>query len=56
MSKRKVTRNRRIYDLHTDGLSTYILARRYHISPPAVLKIIHRERRERELQMRGGQV
>lgn len=48
MSKPKTDRNQEIYKKHKKGASTYRLAFEYHITQPAVFKIIKRE--ERKLQ------
>ncbi len=59
MSRKKTTRNRKIYELYTTSaprLSTYALARRFRITQPAILKIIQREQKQLEVQAQEEQV
>jgi len=46
MSKRKIERNKEIYKKHKQGLSMYVLALEYEVTPPAIFKIIKREEKD----------
>ncbi len=46
MSKQKTERNQEIYKKHNEGKSTYVLALEYHITQPAIFKIIKREEKK----------
>jgi len=50
MSKAKIDRNQEIYKKHKQGMSTYALAFEYHITQPAIFKIIKREQKKEESQ------
>ena len=46
MSKQKVERNKRIYELYkSGGNSMYTLAKRFRVTPPRILVIIRREKK-----------
>jgi len=46
MSKRKTERNKKIYELYkSGGYSMYVLAKRFRVTPPRILVIIRREKK-----------
>ncbi len=46
MSKRKVERNKKIYELYkSGGYSMYVLAKRFRVTPPRILALIRQEER-----------